>query len=428
MTPWSLDDAQDHLLSLELFGMRFGLDRMQRLLAGLGSPEVGMRAVHVVGTNGKSSTARMTSAILEAHGLRTGAFVSPHLESFVERIRIGGEDLEPQAFAGAVQRAATVAEEVETALEPGDRVTQFELLTAAALSEFAAREVDVAVVEAGLGGRHDATNVLSAEVVVLTSVGLEHTRWLGDSLEAIAREKLAVVTDGSTLVVGRLESEAMAEAEATVTRRSARLVEAAEPVEEARPDGGRGGLAAGPLADLGLSGYQRENFAVAVAASEALLGVLDPERVAVAAAHARVPGRLQTVGADPPVIFDGAHNPAGVAALVAALDELVGDAPLVCVISVLDDKDAAGMLARLVPRCTATVLTRAGNPRALDPAALERLAPPGDRDLRTEPDSRRALTLARQLAGARGAVLVTGSLHLVGELLADPDRRVASSL
>ena len=407
--------------------MRFGLERMHRLLAELGSPEAGLRAVHVVGTNGKSSTTRMTAAILEAHGVRTGAFLSPHLQSFAERIRIGAEDLEPTAFASAVQRAAAAATAVEAELEPGDRVTQFELLTAAALSEFAAQEVGVAVVEAGLGGRHDATNVLDAAVVVLTSVGLEHTRWLGNTLEAIAREKLAVLGDGATLVVGSLEPEAMAEAQATVGRRAARLVEGTP--AGAGPRGRDASLAAGGApTGPGLSGYQRDNFALAMAAGEALLGHLDPQRVAAAAAHAGVPGRLQSVGADPLTIFDGAHNAAGVAALTAALDELVGDAPLVCVVSVLDDKDAAGMLAQLAPRSISTVLTRADNPRALGAEALERLAPRGAWDLHVEPDPRRALALARGLAGRHGAVLVTGSLHLVGELLADPDRRVASAL
>jgi len=186
----NFEQAEKYLLSLELFGMRFGLDRMRRLLTVLGSPQERYPAIHVVGTNGKSSTVRMAAALLEAHGLRTGAFLSPHLTSFAERIRIGDEDLEPDAFGAAVQRAAAAAAKVDRTLEPGDRVTQFELVTASALAELARREVDVAVVEAGLGGRHDANKVLGAPVVVLTNVGLEHTRWLGPTVIDIAREKL----------------------------------------------------------------------------------------------------------------------------------------------------------------------------------------------------------------------------------------------
>ena len=183
---WSLERAESHLLSLELFGMRFGLDRMRRLLTVLGSPQRAFRAIHVVGTNGKSSTVRMAAAILEAHGVRTGAYLSPHLSTFAERIRIGDADLAPAAFGAAVQRAAEAAAKVDRGLEPGDRVTQFEVLTAAAFDELARRDVEVAVVEAGLGGRHDATGVLRAPIVVLTNVGLEHTRWLGPTIADIA--------------------------------------------------------------------------------------------------------------------------------------------------------------------------------------------------------------------------------------------------
>ncbi len=219
---WTLEQAEDHLLSVELFGMKFGLERMRRLLTVLGSPQQAFRSIHVVGTNGKSSTVRMAAAILEAHGIRTGAYLSPHLSSFAERIRIGDADLEPDAFGAAVERAAAAAAKVDRTLSGGERVTQFELLTAAAFSELAERGVEAAVVEAGLGGRHDATNVLAAPVAVLTNVGLEHTRWLGPTITDIAREKLAVVAPGSTLVVGELDPEA----EAEVAKVDARVVHA----------------------------------------------------------------------------------------------------------------------------------------------------------------------------------------------------------
>ena len=260
---WRLADAEAHLLSLELFGMRFGLDRMRRLLTALGSPQERFAAIHVVGTNGKSSTVRMCAALLEAHGVRTGSFLSPHLTTFAERIRIGDADLDPDAFGAAVQRTAVAAAKVDRTLETGDRVTQFELVTAAAFDELARRGVEVAVVEAGLGGRHDATNVLAAPVCVLTNVGLEHTRWLGPTVVDIAREKLAVVPAGATLVTGLLDPEVAELAHATGAR-----VVAAEPLESA------------------LFGYQATNFAVAAAAARAHLGELDPRIVAeVAGAH-----------------------------------------------------------------------------------------------------------------------------------------------
>ena len=189
--------------------MRFGLERMRRLLTALGSPQESLRTIHVVGTNGKSSTVRMAAAILQAHGLTAGAYLSPHLSTFAERIRIADADVEPAAFAAAVERAAAAAAMVDRTLSGGERVTQFELLTAAAFSELARRGVDAAVVEAGLGGRWDATNVLDAPVVVLTNVGLEHTRWLGPTVADIAREKLAVVRPGATLVLGDVAAEVL---------------------------------------------------------------------------------------------------------------------------------------------------------------------------------------------------------------------------
>jgi len=414
---WDLERAEAHLLGLELFGMRFGLERMRRLLTALGSPQRAFRAVHVVGTNGKSSTVRMTAAILEAHGLRTGSFVSPHLTSFAERIRIADDDLGPEAFGAAVERAAGAAALVDRTLGGEDRVTQFELITAAALAEFARRDVDVAVVEAGLGGRHDATNVLDAPVVVLTNVGLEHTRWLGPTLRDIAREKLAVVTKRATLVIGGLEPEAEDEALATAARNQARLV---------RPL---------PATAVGLPGYQRTNFAVACAAAGALIGELDERAVAEAIAHSEVPGRLQRVAERPLTIVDGAHNPSGVAALAAALPDAVGERPVVAVTSILDDKDAAGMLRELLPHCAAAVFTRSLNPRALPAATLASLASQlggagGGGPLEIDPDPYHAVERARELAGPGGAVVATGSIYLVADLLsaAGGRRRSRSTL
>jgi dihydrofolate synthase/folylpolyglutamate synthase len=417
---WSLDQAEDHLLSLELFGMKFGLERMRRLLTALGSPQRAFRSIHVVGTNGKSSTVRMAAAILDAHGIRTGAYLSPHLSTFAERIRIGDADLEPDAFGAAVERAAGAAAKVDRTLSGGERVTQFELLTAAAFSELAGRGVEAAVVEAGLGGRHDATNVLAAPVAALTNVGLEHTRWLGPTITDIAREKLAVVAPGSTLVVGELDPEAEAEVAAV----DARVVRA------------------DPATGAPFTGFQRQNFAVARAAAEEFLAdaegggragsapaALDDAAVLRAASSLTVPGRFQITAERPLTIFDGAHNPSGVAALAAALRDAVGDRPLVAVISVLDDKDAAGMLRELVPLAAGAVFTASRNPRALSPATLASLwsqlsGPPAE----IEADPRAAVARAQELAGPDGAVVATGSIYLVADLLSEPGRRRASAL
>jgi len=398
---WSAERAEEHLLGLELFGMRFGLERMRRLLTALGSPQERFTAIHVVGTNGKSSTVRMTAAVLEAHGVRAGAFLSPHLTSFAERIRVSDRDLEPDAFGAAVQRAAAAAAKVDRGLEPGDRVTQFELITAAAFDELARQGVEVAAVEAGLGGRHDATGVLRAPIVVLTNVGLEHTRWLGPTIPDIAGEKLAVVREDAVLVLGDVTPEVEALAQATGAR-----IEHAEPVA------------------VPLPGFQATNFAVACAAARQHLGALDPAVVEAVAARITVPGRMQVVAERPLTILDGAHNPSGVEALAAALPER----PFVGVVSILDDKDAAGMLRALLPRCARFVCTAAPTPRALPAATLGSLVEQLGAVAEIVPDPRAAVARAQELAGPEGAVIATGSIYLIADLVSEPGRRRASAL
>ena len=410
------EDAERYLLSLELFGMRFGLDRMRRLMTTLDHPERKFDSIHVVGTNGKSSTVRMTAAILRRHGLHVGAYLSPHLLSFSERIRIDDEDLSAGAFAAAVARAAHAAELVDRSLGEGDRVTQFEALTAAAYDELARREVSVAVIEAGLGGRYDATNVIPSKVQVLTSVGLEHTRWLGPTIDDIAQEKLDVVQPGGVLVLGAgLHPDALARAQSVAASRGARVVQAGtDPGIE--------------LAALGA--FQRRNFAVAEAAAEAYLGSLDADAVRAAAAEVLVPGRLQIVGERPLTLLDGAHNPDGMAALAESLPAITAaHDPVIGVISVLDDKDAAGMLAKLLPTCDALIFTSSQNPRALPPPTLQSLS----RQLHGPPseivrDPRAAVARARELAGEDGIVIATGSIYLVADLLAPAGSRRVSML
>jgi dihydrofolate synthase/folylpolyglutamate synthase len=400
------EQAEAYLLDLELFGMRFGLDRMHKLMTVLGMPQRRFASIHVVGSNGKSSTARMIAAILERHGLRTGTYTSPHLRSFAERIEVGEKPIADADFAAAVTRVAHAASLVNRTAAPDDRVTQFEALTAAAYYELARRRVEVAVIEAGLGGRYDATNVIPSKVQVLTSVGLEHTRWLGPTIADIAREKLDVVRHHATLVTGPLPPEAEEVVERVVAERHARRVRA-ETGDEL------------PAPKLALGRFQRQNFAVARAAADAFLGSLSEDAVAAAAAEVQVPGRLELVSSDGPLVFhDGAHNPAGAEALAEALPEVVGERRLVAVIGVLDDKDAAAMLRAILPLTDAAVYTRTSNPRSLPPATLEALAaqlggPPSD----CVADPRAALERARALAGPEGAVIATGSIYLIADLV-----------
>jgi len=416
---WTEAQAERQLRSLELFGMRFGLERMHRMMTALGSPERRFDAVHVLGTNGKSSTTRMTAAILQRHGLRTGAYLSPHLVSYRERVLIDGRELDTDAFAAAVARASWAAERVNRTLAEDDHVTQFELLTAAALWELANREVDVAVIEAGLGGRYDATSVIAAQVTVLTNVGLEHTRWLGPTIAHIAEEKLAVVAPGAPLVLGEnLASAALAVAERVAAEQGAQIVRPGTPPSAAQ------------LCARGA--FQRRNFALARAAAAAYLRArglaLDEQAVADAAARTEVPGRMQLVDGDPPTVLDGAHNPDAIVALVESLPEVLDarpparpPAPLALVLGVLEDKDATRMLASLMPHAQRAWFTAPPSDRALSPATLQSLARQlGFPENVCEPRPARALAQARSWAGEHsGAVLATGSVYLIGDLLAE---------
>ena len=411
------EEAERYVLSLERFGMRFELDRMRRMMTALGHPERAFDSIHVVGTNGKSSTTRMIASILRHHGLRTGTYLSPHLVSFGERIRIGDRDLTATEFAAAMTRAARAAELVNRALDPDDRVTQFEAITAAAYSEMQRQGVECAVIEAGLGGRYDATNVIPSKVQVLTSVGLEHTRWLGPTLTDIAREKVDVVQPSGTLILGSgLAPEVVEVAERICAERGARIL--------------RAGTDPGVPVVRAAGQYQRRNFALARTAAETYLGTLDPAAVAAAAAEVSVPGRLEQIDSDPLTVLDVAHNPEGMRALTESMPELAqGRGPVVAVVSVLDDKDAAGMLRVLMPACDRLVLTATQNPRVLPPATLKSLAaqlagPP----VEVVGDPWRALARARELAGRDGFVVVTGSQYLIGDLLAGGRRERASSI
>jgi dihydrofolate synthase / folylpolyglutamate synthase len=386
---------------------------MRRLTTALGLPQHRFASVHVVGTNGKSSVTRMTAALLEAHGVSAGACVSPHVDRWSQRTLLHGEEVAPAAWAEAVEQVARAAEGVDRALEEGEAVTQFEAATAASFVVLANARVQVAVIEAGLGGRLDATNTIPSKVTVLTSIGLDHTEWLGETEAEIAAEKLAVLRDHTTLVLGEVSDEVRVLAEETARARNATLVLA--PVD---PGAGLQLRAAGQ--------FQRRNFAIACAATEAFLGRLDREAVAKAASTVTVPGRLERIAERPPTFLDAAHNPAGAAALARSLPAVAEGRRVIACLAVLADKDAAAMVAALAPALERAVCTE------LPARALEGHGRPGARSrpaaelllacqavglpAEAEPSFERALRRAAELAceSPAGAVLVAGSHYAIG--------------
>jgi dihydrofolate synthase / folylpolyglutamate synthase len=349
----------------------------------------------------------MTAALVEAHGVRSGAYLSPHLERWSERVLIGGEEIERERFATAVQRVAESVPAVNRTLPDGEAVTQFEAATAAGFVALAAAGVGVGVIEAGLGGRLDATNVIPSRVCALTSVGLEHTEWLGSTLEEIAGEKLAVLRDRSTLVLGRVDPGVEALAREVAAARHAAVV-------APKPN---------PRLELRARGqYQRRNFAVALASAEALLGRLDPTAAVQVAETLHVPGRVEVVGSDPPLILDAAHNPDGARALAEALEEVAGGAPVVGCIAVLGDKDADSMANALAPALAHVVCTElapdllAGRPgpAAIPAAQLAELFSDAGLPVESVPDPETAIERALDEARRRaGVALCAGSHYLL---------------
>jgi len=388
--------------------MRFGLERIRALVSALGMPQHRFASIHVVGTNGKSSVTEIAAAVLEAHGMSAGAYVSPHEERWAERIRIRGAEIDPAAFGAAVERVAQAVEAVNRKLEPGESVTQFEADTATAFVALGAARVEAAVIEAGLGGRLDATNVLPSTVTALTSIGLEHTQWLGDTEVEIAAEKLAVLRDHTILVLGPVPPEVEALARRTASERSARLVtvrDLSPAVELSNP-----------------APYVRRNFAVALAAADALLGGLEAERVRGVAAGLELHGRMEVLDANPPTVLDAAHNPAGAAALAEALPPVAAGRPIIGCLAVLADKDVGGILAALGPVLAGMVATEvpperlasAGRPgaRALaaeELAAAARAAGVGWVEAAAAPAG--AVARAREMAELQGGVLLVAGSH-----------------
>jgi dihydrofolate synthase/folylpolyglutamate synthase len=414
-------DPDAYLDSLEPVGWRLGLERMRKLTTALGFPQHRFASIHVVGTNGKSSVTRMTAALLEGHGVSAGACVSPHADRWSERTLVHGEEPAPEAWAKAVEQVARAAEGVDRTLEEGEAVTQFEAATAASFVVLANARVQAAVIEAGLGGRLDATNTIPSKVTVLTSIGLDHTEWLGETEVEIAAEKLAVLRDQTTLILGTVSDEVRTLAEKTAHERGAHLIEApADP---------------GPEIVVRAPGeFQRRNFALACTAAEAFLGRLDPAAAAAVARSVTVPGRLELLAERPPVFVDAAHNPAGAAALAQSLPVVVEGRRVVGCLAVLADKDAAAMIAALAPvldRAVCTELPAAaleghGRPGARSRPAAELVAACEEAGLPAEPEPdfeaalRRAVSLASEPPEA--AVLITGSHYAIAParaLLAD---------
>lgn len=411
------------------------LDRVREVLELLGDPQRAYRTVHVTGTNGKTSTARVVERLVREHGLRTGLFTSPHLSRVTERIQIDGEPIGDEQFVELWQDVAPYVHIVDQRWAERGQPTLsfFEVFTVMAFAAFADAPVDVAVIEVGLGGRWDATNVIDADVAVIAPVAMDHERWLGHTLVEIASEKAGIVKDGATLVLAEQTDEAEGVVLAAAAERGARVVREGVDVHVVERQVAVGGQMlvlrglGGVYADVYLplhGAHQAHNALLALVAVEALLtggAALDGDVVGAALADVTSPGRLEVVRSSPTVVVDAAHNPAGAQALVEALDEAFQFQRVVGVVGVMADKDPEGILAVLEPELAEIVVTQAGTDRALDVDDLAAIAVDvfGEDRVhvvhRLDDAVETAVSLAESEVERGAAVLVTGSVLLVAE-------------
>jgi dihydrofolate synthase/folylpolyglutamate synthase len=410
-----------YLAARARFGIKFGLEPMRALMDALDQPQLGCPTLLVAGTNGKGSVVAYVAAGLRAAGLRVGRYTSPHLVRVNERIRVGGRDITDVSLARSVGRVRDAADMLVRDGGLQAPPTYFEVVTAAAFVHFREVRVDVAVLEVGMGGRLDATNVADPVASAIVSIAADHEEYLGPRLDDIAREKAGVLRPGRAAVLGPLPRPAGAVVAREAARVGARVVVAAEGAA-VRESGGLLDVATPTSTYTGLrplpGAHQRANLLVAVRLLEEVLTAglrFDLGRGVAGVSAARWPGRLQTLPGRPPLLLDGAHNPAGARALAEALR---GRPPFVLVFAAMADKDVAEMGRLLFPLARAVVLTRVRDPRAAEPDEIRRRVGAPAASALVEPRVAGAVARARRLAGPEGLVVVAGSLYVIGEVLA----------
>jgi dihydrofolate synthase/folylpolyglutamate synthase len=423
MTPSECRGYLDHL---QRFGIKLGLGNIKALCAALGNPQDLFPSIHIAGTNGKGSVAAMLAGILRAHGFRTGLYTSPHLARIEERIRVDGKMIPARRFR---ERLTALKAAIDRAMAEGRLLyhpTYFEVVTALAFVEFAERRVDVAVLEVGMGGRFDATNVVRPLVSIITTIAKDHEKHLGATLDKIAFEKAGIIKPGVPVVCGARGATALRVIRRVARERGAPRTEVFGPgrtLESRKTHSGykfvyrgeRGSYAFAP----GLAGrHQGDNAAMAIAAAEVLSRgwkPLDKAKILEVIRETRWEGRLETVRTRPLVLLDGAHNVEGATALAEHVKKIVGGR-VVLVFAAMQDKDLRTMTRILFPVASTVVLTRVPSERSATPQELLAAAPPFKGPVFLESDTRRAVELALSLSGGRRPVVIAGSLFLIGEV------------
>lgn len=407
------------MFGLRRFGIKLGLEVIRAIMASLGNPQNRYAVVHVAGTNGKGSVASAVAAILQQAGYRTGLYTSPHLVRFNERIQVDRRPISDAAVVEAYRRVKKVAAGKR---EP----TFFEFSTAMALYEFGRREVDWAVVETGMGGRLDATNIVRPRLSIITNISLEHREYLGSSIAAIAGEKAGIIKRRTPIVTGTRRPPAAAVIAEAAERRNAPIFRYGRDFRVRRKSDGRFDYFGIHLVlrDLttGLQGaFQVDNAALALAGCEVLMrrgAGIDADHLREGLSRNEWPGRLETVAAEPLIMVDGAHNLAAARQLARHLGAAFGHRPITLVIGILDDKPYRAMLEALLPVCRRVVFTRAGIGRALPAETLAAAAKGAAAVVEVVDAVPRAVQRAVDTLPAGGVICIAGSLYVVGEATA----------
>ncbi len=415
----------DYLYGLQNHAIKLGLNRTENLLARLGDPHRRFKCIHIAGTNGKGSTAAMLSSMLKEHGVRVGLYTSPHLVRFSERFRVNDREAESE-------RVLAVFERIRECLDEGEPPTFFEMVTAMAMQYFAEEKVELAIVETGMGGRLDATNLVNPSVCVITNVSFDHQEYLGNTLGAIAHEKAGIIKDGVPLVTGARQALVQGILKATCLRRNSVLYRFGTDFKARRKADGtfqyHGLRRNWPSLGVGLPGeHQVGNAALALASLEALekqdLLTISPDAVERGLAGVRWPARLEVLQEHPLILLDGAHNPQGADSLRDALENCFSYKHLHLVMGVMADKDIKGIFRRLLPLAETAIFTKPRYSRAADPDDLRRLARPFIKRHYVIPDVAAAIRQARLFAQPDDLICIAGSLYLAGEvkeLLGEP--------
>lgn len=415
-------EALESIHSLLSFGSRPGLDRVRELLRRMGNPQDKLKFIHVAGTNGKGSTCAMLSAILKAEGYRTGLFISPYITDFRERIQIDNEPISEEVLTAAVEKTLPLLDKLR---DEGIIITEFEYVNALEFYIHAEAKCDIVVLEVGMGGLLDSTNVILPPLCsVITTIGLDHTAILGDTIEAIAEQKCGILKKGSIAVTSSQDKRVMSVIESTADKLGIPLRKGEDievDVREISLKGSR--FVCGSLEiTLPLAGdHQIENARTALAAVEAirssgLLGISD-DSIIKGMRNAVNPARLELLSESPVVLLDGAHNPNGIEALKAAIDRFLPDTPIICVMGMLADKDIDSSIALLDGVFERVFTVPIDNPRALSPVDLARKFENHAKAVQPFDSREDAFDAAYALAkGTDSAVLICGSLYLAGEI------------